>query len=128
MFPRYQLFIRHLVALLPLVPAGDGASLNAEEPTSVTISAEIRESFEKKIQRLLVRACGDCHGKERAAWFGFRASSRKTDTTNPMALCPFARLSRVDYSALSPEGSSSPRVAQPAGRRCVIAEFRCRPK
>lgn len=30
----------------------------------MTIPAEIRESFEKKIQPLLVRACGDCHGKE----------------------------------------------------------------
>jgi hypothetical protein len=64
MFPRYQLVIRHLVALLPLGLLGDGASLSAAEPTSVTISAEIRESFEKKIQPLLVRACGDCHGKE----------------------------------------------------------------
>lgn len=64
MFPRYQLVIIHLVALSPLGLLGDGASLSAEEPTSVTISAEIRESFEKKIQPLLVRACGDCHGKE----------------------------------------------------------------
>lgn len=63
MFPRYQLVIRDLVALLPFVLLGDGASFSAEKPTLVTISAEIRESFEKKIQPLLVRACGDCHGK-----------------------------------------------------------------
>jgi hypothetical protein len=64
MFPRYQPVIRHLVALLPLVLLGDGASLSAEEPAALTISAEIRESFAKEIQPLLVRTCGKCHGKE----------------------------------------------------------------
>jgi hypothetical protein len=64
MFPRYLPVIRHMVALLPLGLLGDGASLSAEEPTSVAISAEIRESFEKQIAPLLVRTCGDCHGKE----------------------------------------------------------------
>jgi hypothetical protein len=64
MFPRGQLVIRYLVALLPLGLLGAGASLSAEEPSSVTISAEIRASFEKEFQPLLVRTCGNCHGKK----------------------------------------------------------------
>ncbi|MBL6704507.1 MAG: DUF1592 domain-containing protein [Planctomycetaceae bacterium] len=53
-----------MVALLPLGLLGDGASLRAEDPTPATISAESRALFEKQIQPLLVRTCGDCHGKE----------------------------------------------------------------
>ena len=36
-----------------------GATLNADERAPMTIS----ESFEKQIQPLLVKACGECHGK-----------------------------------------------------------------
>jgi mono/diheme cytochrome c family protein len=64
MLTRYEPVIRLLVALLPLGLLGDGASLRAEDPTPATISAESRALFEKQIQPLLVRTCGDCHGKE----------------------------------------------------------------
>ncbi|MCU0979414.1 MAG: DUF1592 domain-containing protein [Pirellulaceae bacterium] len=40
-------------------------NLQAEEPAgAAALSAEHRESFEKKIHPLLVKACGNCHGKE----------------------------------------------------------------
>ena len=64
MLTRYEPVIRLLVALLPLGLLGDGASLRAEDPTPATISAESLALFEKQIQPLLVRTCGDCHGKE----------------------------------------------------------------
>jgi hypothetical protein len=47
-----------------LYPLGAGASLSADESAAVTISAESRAVFEQQIQPLLVRACGNCHGKE----------------------------------------------------------------
>ncbi|MCU0880787.1 MAG: DUF1587 domain-containing protein [Pirellulaceae bacterium] len=40
-------------------------NLQAEEPAgAAALSAEHRESFEKKIHPLFVKACGNCHGKE----------------------------------------------------------------
>ena len=64
MLPRSFPDIRHVVVLWTLGLLGTGESLSAEEPTSVTISAESRTLFEKQIQPLLVKACGDCHGKK----------------------------------------------------------------
>jgi hypothetical protein len=63
MFPRFQPFVRLVVALLSLRLLAAGASLNADEPDPLTISTESRELFEKKIQPLLVGFCGKCHGK-----------------------------------------------------------------
>jgi len=63
MFPRFQPFVRLVVALLSLRLLGAGASLKADGPAPLTISTESRELFEKKIQPLLVRSCGKCHGK-----------------------------------------------------------------
>ena len=41
------------------------SNVQAEEtPGAAALSAEQRESYEKQIQPLLVRACGNCHGKE----------------------------------------------------------------
>ncbi|MFM2094496.1 MAG: hypothetical protein RIS70_1620, partial [Planctomycetota bacterium] len=64
MLPRSFPVLRHVVVLWTLGLLGVGASLNADEPTSVTISAESRALFEKQIQPLLVKACGNCHGKK----------------------------------------------------------------
>lgn len=62
MLPRYQPAIRICVALLPLILLGDGASVSADEPAPVTISAESHALFEEQIQPLLVKTCGKCHG------------------------------------------------------------------
>jgi len=64
MFPRFRSVIRLLVVLLLLGLLGDRASLSAVEPTPATVSAESRALFDRQIQPLLVRTCGDCHGKE----------------------------------------------------------------
>jgi len=64
MFSQYQPVIRHWVALLLLILLGAEALLSADEPTPATISEESRASFETKIQPLLVKTCGDCHGKK----------------------------------------------------------------
>lgn len=64
MFSRLQQAIRLFIALLPLFLLRTELSSNAEEPPALTISAEIRESYATKIHPLLIKACGECHGKE----------------------------------------------------------------
>lgn len=64
MFSQCQSVIRCLVPLLLPALFGVGTSWSAEEPTQVTISAESRALFEKQIQPLLVKTCGECHGKK----------------------------------------------------------------
>ena len=69
MFPRSQQVIRQFIASLllgPLILLGAGASSSAAEPNAATatISAEIRARFEKQIQPLLVKTCGNCHGQK----------------------------------------------------------------
>ena len=62
MLQRFKPLVRTFlfVAVLGLLSAG--RPLNAEEPAAVTISAEVRESFEKQVRPLLVSSCGKCHG------------------------------------------------------------------
>ena len=69
MFPRSQRVIRQFIASLllgPLMLLGASASSSADEPNAATatISAEIRARFEKQIQPLLVKTCGNCHGQK----------------------------------------------------------------
>jgi mono/diheme cytochrome c family protein len=64
MLPRSQPVIRFLIAMLSLGLLGDGPSLSSDEPAPQMISAESRELFRNQVQPLLVKACGNCHGKE----------------------------------------------------------------
>ena len=63
MLSRYQPFIHSWVASLPLGLLLCVTTLSADEPNPVMISAESRELFEKQIQPLLVKTCGQCHGQ-----------------------------------------------------------------
>lgn len=64
MFVPHEPVVRRWIGLLPLALLGVVGTLSADEPAREILSAASRSAFEKEIHPLLVRTCGNCHGKE----------------------------------------------------------------